>query len=128
MGKYLCDVKGGMHAQYAATMGSMSPWSAANDHRYAAQMLAHKGNFEFRQLLKTLIGAAAGSSAAMNYGEIVASSELGGVRPVANTVIANRVTTSADVTDIKGELAALSANTYTASPPYNGDRNPLGTR
>ena len=128
MGKSLASVKGGLHANYAATLASMAPWTNLNDHRYAAQALAHKGNFEARGLLTALIGAAAGGTATVNYTEIEANAEMGGRRNIVTTALVNRVTTSADVTDLKGEIAALSANTFVASPVYNGDRNPLGTR
>ena len=128
MGKFTADVKGGLHAGYGAVLASVEAWNKLMDHRFTAQSLAHKGDFEARALLNALIGAAAGGTATANYGEIQPSAELGGVRAVANLSIINRATTSQDVSDLKNEITALSANTYTSSPVFNGDRNPLGTR
>lgn len=126
--KYAAQVKGGLHANYGPTIGSVEAWNVINDHKKTAQTLAHKGDFEARALLNTLIGAAAGANAILTYSEIEANVELGGVRKVVNTPVINRATTAADVSDLKNEIGALSANTYTPNPVFNGDRNPLGTR
>ena len=128
MGKAVAQVRGGLHANYGPTLTQMAAWNSIYDHRFTAQSLAHKGDFEARALLNQLIGAAAGGTAIALYGEIQPSTELGGARPVANATIINRATTAADVSDLKNELGALSANTFVGSPVYNGDRNPLGTR
>lgn len=128
MGKFTAQVKGGLHANYSSVLPSVEAWTNINDHRRTAQSLAHKGDFEARALLNALIGAAAGATATLNYAEIEPNVELGGRRNVINTSIVNRVTTSADVADFKGEIGALSTNTFNPNPVYNGDRNPLGTR
>lgn len=128
MAKFTAQVKGGMHANYASTIGGVGAWNLVNDHRYTAQSLAHKGDFEVRALMNALLGAAAGGSATLNYSEIEANVEMGGRRNIVTTPIINRVTTANDVSDLKNELGALAANTFTPSPVINGDRNPLGTR
>lgn len=128
MGKYTAQVKGGLHANYGATIGGVGAWNLIDNHRGAAQEFAHKGDFEVRTLLNTLIGAAAGANAAATYSEIEANVEMGGRRNIVSTPIINRATTAQDISDLKNEIGALSANTYVANPVFNGDRNPLGTR
>lgn len=128
MAKFTAQVKGGLHANYAPTLPSIGAWSAINDHRYTAQTLAHKGDLEARTIMNTLMGAAVGATATLNYAEIEANVEMGGRRVIVSTPIINRITTAADLSDFKGEIGALSANTFVPNPVFNGDRNPLGTR
>jgi hypothetical protein len=128
MGKFTATVKGGLHANYSSVLSSIEAWNSIMDHRYTAQSLAHKGDFEARALLAGLIGAAAGGTITLNYSEIEANVELGGRRNIVSTPIINRVSTAADVSDLKNEIAALSVNTFNPTPVINGDRNPLGTR
>lgn len=130
--RYLADVKGGLHAQYAGTLGTIGnlTTSLINDHltNRAAQALDSKGTYPTRKLLEVLLGAAPGANAQYVWPEIQASPELGGVRQVNNVNLINRASTAADVTDLKNALTTFSGLKNTQSPVYNGDRNPLGTR
>jgi hypothetical protein len=128
MAKYAAVVKGGFFAQYSGTLGSIDVYASAKDHRIAAQNLAHKRNLEYRALVDSLVSNPIGTNVTVFYPEISASQELGGARPVVLTTIINRNTTNADKADIQETLTTLSSDTYTPFPPYNGDRNPLGTR
>ena len=136
MGKYSAQVKGGLHANYSATLGSVEPYNLAKDHKRGAQYLAHKSQYEFRQIVDSLVQSGVGGTATYSYSEIGASSELGGVRPVVSTSLINRVTTAQDVSDVRQTLTSLplgpgglpNPGSYTPSPIINGDRNPLGTR
>ena len=126
--KYAADVKGGLHAQYGAAIGGISPYFQNNNNtRVARQMLDDKGEYNFRAIVNNLLGQAPGVSTVVTYSEIQASPELGGVRPVVNTVTLNRPTLASDVTDAKNALTSMTSLT-TMPSPYNGDRNPLGTR
>jgi hypothetical protein len=122
----LCDVKGGLHAGYGPTLGSIGPQITDHFTRRIAQALSNKGEFALRPILDTLLGAAPGGLASYWYAEIAASPELGGVRPIVQTYMVNRNTTASDVTDIR--QAFTMAPNSTPNPIYNGDRNPLGTR
>jgi hypothetical protein len=122
----LADVKGGLHAQYGGTIGSIGPQITDHFTRRIAQELSNKGEFALRSVLDTLLGAAPGVLASYWYAEIGASPELGGVRPIVQTYLVNRNTTAADVTDIRN--AFTMAKNSTPSPVPNGDMNPLGTR
>lgn len=126
--RFTADVKGGLHANYAPVISTVGPTIIDHNTRRAAQALAAKGEYAFRKIVETLAGAAPGAVATQPYGEIVASSELGGVRPVVTTNLVNRATTAADVTDVKNAITKLNALTFTPAPVYNGDQNPLGTR
>lgn len=126
--RYLADVKGGIHAQYGATIGSIGPTNNDANTRRAAQVLNIKGEFGNMALLYGLLGAAPGPNVTYLYGEIAASSELGGVRPTVLTPLINRNSTAADVTDLKNALTYMTGLTSNPTPVYNGDRNPLGTR
>lgn len=128
MGKYTAQVKGGMHANYGPTLGSVDVYNFAKDHRRAAQELAHKSELEFRTIVDQLILSGVGSTAIANYYEIAASQELGGVRQIVAVPIINRVVTGNDINDVRETLTSLSSDTFVPNPVYNGDRNPLGTR
>jgi hypothetical protein len=128
MGRYTAQIKGGLFAQYAGSLTSIDLTLASKDHKFPAQNLAHKKNYEFRAIVDTLLGVAPGATATVNYWETPGGSELGGVRTIVNTPIINRATTANDVLDVKETLTSLSSDTYTPNPVYNGDRNPLGTR
>jgi hypothetical protein len=128
MAKFNCTVKGGLFAQFASTLPSIEANNIIYDHRRAAQMLAHKGDFEARTLLNALAGAAPGANAQYIYAEISPNVEMGGKRVIQQTNLINRATTAADATDIKTEIGALSTNSHTVNQAVNKDRNPLGTR
>lgn len=128
MGKYVATIKGGFWAQYTGVLTSIDlATTNAKDHRRIAQELSHKKNLEARGILDALIGVAPGATALVNYPEIQANPDMGGIRPVTLVPIINRATTAADVTDMKETITTLSSDTTMASP-FNGDRNPLGTR
>lgn len=128
MGKYVAVVKGGYWAQYQSVLSSIDVATTnAKDHRRIAQELSHKKNLEARAIIDALLGVAPGATALANYYEIQPAVDMGGIRVVAPTALINRATTSADVTDMKETITTLSSDTTMASP-FNGDRNPLGTR
>lgn len=95
--------------------------------RKAAQSLSQKGTYGLRELMRTLDGAVAGSTATKTYKRIVASTELGGARAVETETLVGRATVVGDVTIINADILSLSARTTLASPA-NGDKNPLGYR
>ncbi len=129
MAKYSATVKGGFFAQYSGSLNSIEPYNYSMDHKRAAQYLAHKSQYEFRQILDTLILSGVGATAALNYSEIdPVSSEMGGKRAIVSTPIINRVVTGNDVSDARETITSLSSDTYTPVPVPNGDHNPLGTR
>lgn len=129
MGKSLATVKGGLFAQYSSQLPSIEPYVLSMDHRRMAQYLAHKTQFEFRQILDTLVLSGVGATATYNYSEIdPVSSEMGGKRAIVSTPIINRTVTGNDIADVRETVTSLSADTFVPNPPYNGDRNPLGTR
>lgn len=119
------DVKGGFFAQYGATLTEMQ--GIAPNRRLIAQKMGTQGLVAEREILRTLDGAVAGAVATKTRARITNSTELGGLRTVENVNLVNRATTAADVTRTKRDLLSLSAITTMASP-FNGDRNPLGTR
>jgi hypothetical protein len=122
----LADVKGGLHAQYGGTLGSIGPYITDHFTRRIAQELSNKGEFALRSVLDTLLGAPPGVLASYFTAEIAASPELGGVRPVVNTYVVNRNTTAQDVQDIRN--AFTMAKNSTPTQAQNLDMNPLGTR
>lgn len=128
MGKSLATVKGGFFAQYAPTLGGIDRYNLAKDHRNTAQTLAHKGDFEIRELTDAIIRGGVGTVANASYAEIEANVEMGGRRNIVNTSLINRATTANDVADIREVITSLSSDTTMPNPVYNGDRNPLGTR
>jgi len=128
MAKSVASVAGGLHSLYGPTLTGMGAPVNLGEHRYAQQNLAHKGDFEYRSLVDTLLGVAPGATATKTYAEISASAELGGARPIVVSNIVNRATTAQDVADIKKTLTTMSVNTFNPTPVFNGDRNPLGTR
>lgn len=119
-------VKGGLHANYGATLDTIGPKITDAWTRRMAQRLSNKGQFALRSVLDTLLGAVPGTLAAYFTAEIEASPEMGGKRNVVNTYVVNRNTTAADVTDIRNALTM--APNSTANQAVNLDRNPLGVR
>ena len=99
------------------------------ERRIVRQSLGGMGLLRERAIMTALNGVAPGAVASKTIGRITETGELGGLRPIAAVSLINRVTTSADVTEIQNDL--LSETTITsfgANPPPNLDRNPLGTR
>lgn len=120
------SVKGGFFAQYSSVYTFLSGKPTAL--KDAARALAKRSGMATRELMETLNGAAAGSTAAKTLKRITASSELGGVRAVESEEIVNRATVAGDVTNINADVLSLSTRTYDSTPVANGDGNPLGTR
>jgi hypothetical protein len=126
--RFTAQVKGGLHANYSSSLSSAHLTSNNAWTTRAVQMLSRKGMYGFRELLDTLIGQAPGNNTRFGYGEIQPSVELGGLRPVAKTYLIDRLTTAADVVNLKAGLTELSEATHTVEQAVNQDRNPLGTR
>jgi hypothetical protein len=124
--RYAAAVKGGLHANYGPTIGTIGPQITDNYTRKMAQMLSNKGQFALRSILDTVLGAAPGGLAAYWTAEIEANVEMGGRRNIVQTYVVNRNTVAADVTDIRQALTM--AFNSTANQAVNLDRNPLGTR
>lgn len=120
------QVKGGFWAQYATSFSSISGKGFAR--RMIAQLLGKKQNMALREIMETLDGVAAGSTAQKTYTRVANSTELGGVRTVETQTLVNRATVAGDVTIINADLLTLSTRTYDPTPVANGDGNPLGTR
>jgi hypothetical protein len=126
--RYNAVVKGGMHANYSGNLDSIKlSWNDFLTTR-AVQSLSKKGSFATRELLDTLLGQVPGNNSRFGYGEIAASPELGGVRPVNKTYLVDRNTTAQDVVYLKTALTEHSELTHTPDQSVNLDRNPLGTR
>jgi hypothetical protein len=102
--------------------------------RIVRHNLGEQSLMRMRALMTALNGVAPGAVAAKTIGRTGPSTaavndELGGVRPIFQFSIVNRVTTAADVTEILTDfLSFVTLNTFGANPPANLDRNPLGTR
>lgn len=119
-------VKGGLFAQYGATLAQQWPYSSMR--RMARMALSRYGNFSLRERMETLNGAAAGSAASKTLARVEANAELGGPRTIETHTFVSANTAAADVTEINDTVLALSTKTYDPTPVANGDQNPLGTR
>jgi hypothetical protein len=96
--------------------------------RKITNALGKKQSQALREVMRTLNGVAPGSAANKQYTRILASDELGGVRPIETEFLVSRATTSGDVTGINSNVLATSSKGYNTNPPPNLDGNPLGTR
>lgn len=119
-------VNGGFWAQYGVNYQALN--GKNSDRRRIAQRISHKGTYFLREVVRTLDGAVAGTTATKALKRVANSAELGGVRTIETETLGNRATTAGDVTATKADLFSLSARTYTGSPVANGDGNPLGYR
>ena len=87
---------------------------------------SRNGSRELRELMLTLIGASAGSTAADSYlraAHTVAQglpAANGGLRTMETRTIINRATTAGDVTATKALIAGSSAPTYPVDKSGNG--------
>lgn len=92
--------------------------------RGIARKLNKRGMRDVRELIDTLLGAAAGSTAASSYKRVehpADSDNIGGLRSVESVDLVNRATTSDDDTTITAKLLNFSSQpTY----PTNADGNP----
>ena len=128
MGNATASVKGGFW-EYNAVPSLTGVATTNAQKRRAAQALATKGSMGLREIMETLDGVVAGSTAAKTLTRIASSDELGGVRAVETETLVNRATTAADVTEINSDILSLtSKTTFGSSPVANGDGNPLGFR
>ena len=110
------------------TLGSI-PGARGYGRRVVAQMLGGSRLLAFKELADRLNGAAPGVTATKTMPVIAASTELGGVRQIVQATLINRPTTAADQQEIDDDLYTMTnRTTFGATPPINGDRNPLGTR
>lgn len=104
-----------------------------NAETMVARLLANRGygRASLRELMLTLNGAAAGSTALVNRKRVQATANLsqnvqGGLRTIETIDVINRVTTAADKTNIDGALALSSQPTYATDLSGNGGGGKLG--
>lgn len=116
-------VKGGFFAQYASTLTGIFAGGGALRRR-AALALSRKSTLALQEVMITLDGAAAGSTASKTLGRVAHSSELGGVRTIESVELVNAATAAGDITRINADI--LAYNSYDSTPVANGDGNPLG--
>jgi hypothetical protein len=122
--RYTAQVKGGT---FEGVLTSIGPYNISDEQtRRISQELNNKGEIALRSILDSLLGQAPGVLASYWYAEIGGGEELGGKRPIVQTYLVNRPTTSQDVTDIRNVFTM--ANNSTPAQAVNLDRNPLGTR
>ena len=126
--RYTADVKGGLFSQYGSPISSIKLSGNDFNTTRAVQALSKKGSYALRETLDSILDNGVGANARFGYGEIAASPELGGVRPVNKTYLIDRNTTTADVAKLKVALTEHSELTHTVEQAVNLDRNPLGTR
>jgi hypothetical protein len=109
------DFWGGSYAQ-VNTNSTMRKWEA--------RLLSRRMNLKDRELVRTLLGAAAGSTATKTYKRIVHSlTELGGKRLMETVTLVGRATTSADVTNLNAKIFAFASTPTT----YAYDKARQGT-
>ena len=126
---YTAVVKGGFWESNGVANLTNVPGGRSYARRNVAQWLVGSRLMAFKELADRLNGVAPGAVASKTVPVIAASQELGGVRQVNQVSIINRATTAADVTEIDDDLYTMTnRTTFGATPPINGDRNPLGTR
>jgi hypothetical protein len=112
-------IKGGFFAQYGTTLSTAHTRSALR--RRAAFALSRKQTLGLQELMLTLDGAAAGSTASKTLSRVAAATELGGKRTVETQTLVSRATVAGDITDINADI--LSYNSYDSTPVMNGDGN-----
>lgn len=123
----VATVKGGLFEQYGPTLTQIQ--GIGPNRRTAAQAISKLGYRDLRARMTALDGVAPGANASKTNARVVAAEELGGIRPIEQQSLINRVTVAGDVTIIEGDINTLSTKTtFGANPPANLDGNPLGTR
>lgn len=121
------NVKGGLFGQYGATNNLSDGRSSGRF--MVSKFVSSKGQLASREIMRTLLGAAAGATATKQLKRVEPNVELGGKRTIETETLVNRVTTAGDVTQMLADFLSLSARTtYGSSPVANKDGNPLGTR
>lgn len=108
---------------------SLTQLSKGSARRLAAQLLDGKSSMPLRQIMRTLDGAVAGSTATKTLSRIENNTELGGKRTVETETLISRATVAGDITTINADVLSLTGRTTSGSSPIaNGDLNPLGYR
>lgn len=123
-------VKGGLFGDVAGLSSLTQISGRASGRRKIAQEFESHALYPIRQVLSTLIGTAAGSTATKTFGQIDGSTaELGGKRVINTVNLVNRATTAGDVTEVTADFLTLYTRTsFGASPPANKDGSPLGEK
>ena len=107
------DAKGGLWELYNGSIMDLD-----ND---------RNGMRAYKELMLTLNGAAVGQAALATHSQVLArentSGELGGLRTIETITDVNRVTVTADKTDIDNKILDYPDNP-TFPYPVNGDGNP----
>lgn len=125
MAGYTAAVKGGYWPENGVvSLTNISTTSAAR--RRAAMALKQRGQRALRELMETLNGATAGSAASKTIARVEhpSDNDMSGVRAIEIETLVGRNTIAADVTLINADI--LQHGGIVASPPVNGDGNPLG--
>jgi hypothetical protein len=119
------DAKGGLWELYNGSIMDLD-----NDgpmKRRASSYFDRNGMRAYKELMLTLNGAAVGQAALATHSQVLArentSGELGGLRTIETITDVNRVTVTADKTDIDNKILDYPDNP-TFPYPVNGDGNP----
>lgn len=127
MSQATATVLGGFWSVNGVT--SLTQLSKGSARRLVAQRLDGKSSMPLRQIMRTLDGAVAGSTATKTLSRIENNVELGGKRTVETETLISRATVAGDITIINADVLSLTGRTTSgASPIANGDLNPLGYR
>lgn len=127
MSQATATVLGGFWSVNGVT--SLTQLSKGSARRLAAQLLDGKSSMPLRQIMRTLDGVVAGSTATKTLSRIENNIELGGKRVVETETLISRATVAGDITIINADVLSLTARTTSGSSPIaNGDLNPLGYR
>lgn len=82
--------------------------------RRIAQLFNARVAWKDRELMRVLLGAAAGSTATKQYKRVAHSTtELGGKRTIETVTLVNRATTSGDDTDLTNKILAYQSSPTT---------------
>jgi hypothetical protein len=123
------NVKGGLFGDSAGLSQLVSISGKDGRRSSAAKNLAQKSMLALRKIMITTAGVAPGAVATQTFPQVEANVELGGKRAITQTVLINRATTAADVSEYKNDVLAWSTRTtFGSNPVPNKDGNPLGTR
>ena len=124
-------VLGGFWSESYGGSGTMTLEDRDPAKRRIGQILDKPGMRELKELMLTLNGTAAGSTASASHsrvkaGEVSGSfeSELGGLRTIESYEDVERATVAGDKTEIDDEV--LSYPNAPTTYPSNGDGNPRG--
>lgn len=94
--------------------------------RRIARLYDREGMRAYKELSLELTGAAVGATASATHKQVLArenaEGQLGGVRTIETVTDVNRVTATADLTDLDDKVLAFPSEPTTY--PVNGDGNP----